>query len=312
MTWPIALVGGGPLAQVVLRVAVPGRGELRAFGPGADELGGPVERCRDLRSAVEGARVIMFAGATTELGSTAEAVGEFTTPDQVAVVPARGVRAGFELPLTTIRKHTCLRRIGIIGGPLHVREIDAEHHVNAVIATRFPEVWEVADLLVDPDRVTVHRSSDVTGVQVAGVYSHIASLVAGMARGLDVGETARGILLAQSLSEARSLGVALGADDRTFASVAGLGELIPRPSGGSDRHLEVGARLGRGASVREAIEGIDAEVEGMSAAEEATVVARDLGIQVPVARAVVAVVDGTASPREAVDGLLRRPLPGDA
>lgn len=313
MSLAIALLGGGPLAQAMLKVAGGGDVSLRAFGPGVealDRLPG-LEVSPDLKTAVEGASVLMFAGPTSELAEAAERCGDFATPDQIAVVPARGVRPGFELPLTTLRKHTCLRRIGIIGGPLHVREIDADHHVNAVIATRFPEVWEMADRLVDPDRVTLHRSTDVTGVQVAGVYSHVASLIAGMARGLEIGETARGILLAQGLSEARALGVALGGEDRTFASVAGLGELIPRPAGGSDRHLEVGERLGRGATVTEAIEGLDAEVEGMGAAEEAAVIARELGVPVPVAEAVVAVVDGHRSPRDVIDGLLRRPLPGD-
>jgi len=310
MSWPIALLGSGPLAEAVLRVGLDRDVEFRAFGPGAERLPGPVRVSSSLQEAVDGARLVMFAGATSELAETARAFGEHAQPDQVALVPARGVREGFELPITTIRKLTCLRKIGIIGGPLHVREIDAEHHVNAVMATRFPEVWDLADQLVDAERVTLHRSSDVIGVQVAGVYSHVASLLAGMARGLEVGETARGILLAQSLSEARSLGVALGADDRTFASVAGLGELIPRPSGGSDRHLEVGHRLGRGASVRDAVANIEGEVEGIGAASEAVTIAKRLGLTVAVAETVVAVVEGGRAPKDAIEALLRRPLPG--
>lgn len=310
MTWTIALLGGGPLAEAMLRVGLNRGVEFRAFGPGTEKLEGPVHVAPDLGEAVRGARLVMFAGATSELAETARAFGEHATPDQIALVPARGVRPGFELPLTTIRDRTCLRKIGIIGGPLHVREIDAEHHVNAVLASRFPEVWELADQLVDADRVTLHRSSDVIGVQVAGVYSHIASLIAGMARGLEIGETARGILLAQSLSEARALGVALGADDRTFATVAGLGELIPRPSGGSDRHLEVGHRLGRGASVTQAVADVEAEVEGIGAAAEALEVAKQHGLTVAVAETVVAVIEGGRAPKEAIDALLRRPLPG--
>ena len=310
MKLSIALLGSGPLAEAVLRVGLDRSVEFRAFGPGAERLEGPVNVASDIGTAVTGARLVMFAGATSELAQAAEAYGEFATPDQIALVPARGVRSGFELPITTIRDRTCLRKIGIIGGPLHVREIDAEHHVNAVLATRFPEVWSLADQLVDADRVTLHRSADVIGVQVAGVYSHIASLIAGMARGLEIGETARGILLAQSLSEARSLGVALGADDRTFATVAGLGELIPRPSGGSDRHLEVGHRLGRGASLAEAVADIEAEVEGIGAAAEAVAIAKRHGLTVAVAETVVAVVEGGQAPKDAIDALLRRPLPG--
>jgi glycerol-3-phosphate dehydrogenase (NAD(P)+) len=308
----IAILGDGPLARAVLRVAKGGGViEMRLFAPNLDP-GDAARACPDIASAVDGAKAVLFAGATAQLAETADAYGAHATPDQIVLLPARGVRAGFELPLTTIRNRTCIRKVGIIGGPLHVRELDADHHVNAVIATRFPEVWSLADHMIDPNRVTLHRSRDVVGVQVAGVYSHIASLVAGMARALEISETARGVLLAQSLSEARRLALSLGADERTFGSVAGLGELIPRPSGGSDRHLEVGARLGRGAPLGDATADIEAEVEGLGAAEEAERLAEQRGLEVPVASAVVRVAAGRASAKEAIHALLRRPLPGAA
>ncbi len=306
----VTLLGIGPLAHAIARMAR-STDQLRLYAPAGGSVAG-LESKADLAEAVDGSSAVVFCGPTDQLWDLAIAYGRVAEPNHIGLVPARGVGPGFELPLTTLRKATCLRKIGILGGPLHVRELDAERHVNVVIATRFPEVPVFARSLVDPGRVTVHHSSDVVGVQVAGVYSHIASLVVGMAHGLGLSDTARGLLLAQSLSEARSIGAVLGADDRTFASVAGLGELIPRPSGGSDRHLEVGRRLAQGASFGDATADLEAEVEGVRAAEEAVRLARAKGLDVPVASAVLAAVQSGRAPHEVVDGLLRRPLPETA
>jgi glycerol-3-phosphate dehydrogenase (NAD(P)+) len=328
------VIGGGRMARAVARVLrVAGadvklwarREEQRAML--AKEIAGLVTT-DEIGAATQDADLIFIAVPADAIGEVAHAYGDFARGDQIVLHASRGVAGGFTLPHQLIRANTCVRKIGVLGGPLHANElasglavadgqsaptsgresIASFRPLAAVLASRFQEVIAELQTLTKGTSVVVHGSKDVIGVEIAGALSNVAAIAAGMSDGLQLGDTPRGVLLTRGLAEAKRLGVALGADAATFAGLAGVGDLIPRRVSSTDRHRVVGAQIASGKPLEEALRAVGGAVEGVLTAREAAVQANKLGLDLPLVRAVDRALSGAVPAREALEEILRLDL----
>ena len=74
------------------------------------------------------------------------------------------------------------------------------------------------------------------------------------------------------------------------------------------RNYGFGLRVGQGQSVAEALAAANGVVEGVFSAEAAVALAKRHGVDMPISRAVHAVVDGGATPQDVITALLARPV----
>ena len=307
----VAILGAGRFARAVARIlgqvgaraSVWARSEASAAA--IIEAADAVEVCTDIGDATKRADVVVFAVPASAIEAVAGLYGPFARGDQIVIHAARGVASGFALPHQLIRSKTCVRKIGALGGPLQAGELGSGRPLAAVLGSRFDEAVDAIRALTRSAPVSVHGSRDIIGVEVAGAVSNVSALAAGMANAIDFGDTARGILLTHGLVEAQRIGCALGADAATFTGLAGVGDLIPRHVSSTDRHLEVGALVARGASLEAALERTPGHVEGVLTAFEADALAKRKNLSVPLVSAVASVLRGQASPEPALERVLR-------
>jgi glycerol-3-phosphate dehydrogenase (NAD(P)+) len=264
-----------------------------------------VEVTEELGRAIEGVELVFLAVPAPSMLEVAEQYGAFAQGDHLVLNASRGVGPGFALPHQMIRAKTCVRKIAAFGGPLHTRELALGRQLSAVLASRYSEPIAAVRDLVRGGPLTIHASKDIVGVEVAGAMSNAAHFAAGMAEALELGETARGVLLTHGLIEARRLGLALGAAPETFSGLAGVGDLIPRKVTSTERHHAVARKFVETGSIEEALKSADGHVEGVSTAREAAKKAAELKLDLPLMRAVAAVIEGEARPREALESILR-------
>ncbi len=145
------------------------------------------------------------------------------------------------------------------------------------------------------------------GAEVGGALKNVIALATGMAQGLGVGDNTRATVIARGLAEITRLGVAMGGEPATFAGLAGLGDLVATCVSPFSRNRTVGEELGKGRSLDEILSSMNMVAEGVRTASTAVELAARYDIQMPIAEAIQAVVDGKASPIDAYRGLLRRP-----
>ncbi len=309
----LTVIGGGPLGRAIARI-LQEAADVHIWARREEtqtQLRDGLQHTTvhdDFGTALKDAKVVILAVPADQLLDVCERYGEFALGDQVVLTAARGVGPGFQLPHEMIRARTCVRKIGILGGPIHARELAKGRRINAVLASRYPEVQDWVLKLTKASPIALHRSRDIIGVQVAGAISNVSSLAAGMADALELGDTARGVLLTHGLVDAKKIGVALGASERTFGGLAGIGELIPRHVTSMDRHLNLGAQLARGESLETALGTIDGHVEGVLTAREAMKLAEAKGLELLLVRAVAQVLDGQIGAREALEDVLHSNL----
>lgn len=287
----IAVLGAGKLGAAVAvllanaghSVAIWARRANAAQALAAAAPGSKV--ARDIASACEGTALVCFCVPAQALREVARAAGEVAHGDQIALHGCRGVEDGFTLPHEIIRAESCIKKIGVLGGPLYLDDAERGRPLVAVLGSRFDEVQRHIKRLTAGTQVRIHSTRDVIGVEVCGAVSNVAQIAAGLAEGCGLGATDQGLLLTRGLVEAMRIGLALGAERGTFTGLAGVGDLIPRPVTTMRKHRKLGQQIGEGADAAAAIAG-HPDLEGLRTAREARLLGQRLGLSLPLIDAV--------------------------
>ena len=132
------------------------------------------------------------------------------------------------------------------------------------------------------------------------------AIATGISDGLGLGLNARAALVTRGLAEITRFGVALGARSDTFMGLAGVGDLILTCTGDLSRNRRVGFALASGRSLADITHDLGHVAEGVPTAQEVARRAGEMNVEMPITRAVVAVLNGKISPRDAVGQLMSR------
>jgi glycerol-3-phosphate dehydrogenase (NAD(P)+) len=112
------------------------------------------------------------------------------------------------------------------------------------------------------------------------------------------------------LAEIARLGVALGAQPKTFAGLSGIGDLITTCISPYGRNRAVGEAVGRGQRLADVLAGMVMVAEGVDASRAVRALARKSGVEMPITEKVYQVLFRGKDPLRAVtDLMLRRPKP---
>ena len=152
----------------------------------------------------------------------------------------------------------------------------------------------------------VYTNPDLLGVELAGAVKNIIAIAAGIIDGLDAGSNAKSALLARGLAEITRLGRRDGGHPRDVLRRRGRGRprddvLLPR---GAQPLVRRGA--GRGAALDEHLGSTDSVVEGVATTRSVMDLAARSRVEMPIARAVHAVLFEKLDPVDAVAMLMSR------
>ena len=236
-----------------------------------------VERAKELGSVLDGSHIVVHA------------IGSFAAPGREAGLPAHErVSEVLELGLPTLK-------IGVIAGPALPADLAAGEFSSVVVASRFDEaVHEARRLLNAPPALRVYSSKDLAGVELASALSGAYTVALGLCDGLDMGAGPRAVLVTRVVAEASRLIQAAGAEGRTFAGLAGLGNLLVRGGQrGGSQDYQLGRRLAEGANPADG-----ERTEGSRAALAGATLADRLRVRMPVLSGVAAVLAGRAEARD--------------
>jgi glycerol-3-phosphate dehydrogenase (NAD(P)+) len=283
--------------------------------PGAP-LPEPLEPTGDLRRLATEARFVILAVTSTNVRDRARELGDVLDGSHIVVHAIGALAAPSILPgrsasdpgependrVSRVMEHALpTLKIGALAGPALPDDLAESKYASMVVASAFDEVvGEGRRLLNTPPALRVYGSRDLVGVELASALSGAYTIALGMSDGLGAGAGTRAVLITRALAEASRLGIAAGAEARTFTGLAGLGNLLVRASDRSAEY-QLGRRLADGSTAgtapdRTSIEG--AQTEGARAALAGVDLAGQLRVRVPVLQAVAAVLLGTLEPRQ--------------
>ena len=155
-------------------------------------------------------------------------------------------------------------------------------------------------------RLRIYANDDLIGAEVGGAVKNVLAIAAGISDGLGLGLNARAALITRGLAEIVRFGMVLGARRETFMGLAGMGDLILTCTGDLSRNRRVGLALATGRPLATITGELGHVAEGVTSAHEVSRRATALGVDMPITRAVCAVLDGRASAASAVEQLMGR------
>jgi glycerol-3-phosphate dehydrogenase (NAD(P)+) len=199
---------------------------------------------------------------------------------------------------------------GVLSGPSFADEVARGRPTALVAASTHAAVRELLVAAFHSDKLRIYENDDVAGVEVGGAVKNVLAIATGLCDGLGLGLNARAALITRGLAEMTRLGAALGAHAETFMGLSGLGDLVLTATGDLSRNRRVGLLLAQGQSLEEATASLGHVAEGVHCARAVVARGERLGVDMPIARAVVGLLCGQLKPQAAVAQLMARdPVP---
>jgi glycerol-3-phosphate dehydrogenase (NAD(P)+) len=233
-------------------------------------------------------------------------------------VPVSWLCKGFEAPPQNdpqafgLLAHEVLAQVapdlsaGVLSGPSFAPEVALGQPTALVAASPHAAVRQaLVDALHGPS-VRVYANEDIVGVEVGGAVKNVLAIATGLCDGLSLGLNARAALITRGLAEMTRLGLALGARPETFMGLSGLGDLVLTATGDLSRNRRVGMLLAQGKTLQQAVDSLGHVAEGVYSARTVARRAAHLGVDMPITRATVALLDGEITPAAAVALLMGR------
>jgi glycerol-3-phosphate dehydrogenase (NAD(P)+) len=195
--------------------------------------------------------------------------------------------------------------VGVLTGPNLAREIIQGQAAASVMAMEDEIIVRELQQLFHSGLFRVYTNTDLVGCELGGVLKNIIAIAVGMGDGQGAGDNTRSALITRGLAEIIRLGVAMGGRPETFAGLAGMGDLIATCTSAQSRNHHVGFELGKGRSLEEIIEEMVMVAEGVKSAPTVMALGKKYGVEMPITRDVLSVLEGERTPRLAFRGLLK-------
>ena len=259
-----------------------------------------------LEEAVASADVLVMAVPSHGFRSVLEEAAPHVRPWVPVVSLVKGLEQGTRKRMTEVVCDVLPGHpAGVLSGPNLAREILGGCAAAAVVAMADDAVAEALQALFRTTLFRVYTTHDVVGAELAGALKNVFAIAAGMAVGLGTGDNTRAMVVTRSLAELTRLGEAMGGDPRTFAGLAGMGDLIATCVSPLSRNRYVGEQLALGRTLSEITTEMNMVAEGVKTCRVVMELAEEYGVHMPIAAEVDAVVNGGRTVEEAYRGLAR-------
>lgn len=223
--------------------------------------------------------------------------------------PHRAVAACKGVDLNTLRGPTALiteawpdATAAILSGPSFAADIAAGLPTALSIGCAADDIGTLLQADLATPTLRLYRTTDVAGVELGGALKNVIAIACGAAIGAGLGESARAALMTRGMAEIMRLAPALGARRETLMGLSGLGDLALTCASPQSRNFALGQAIGSGAPRP------GGTTEGAATAEAALRLATQHGIDMPITRAVAALVANRLSVKDAMTELLTRDL----
>jgi len=264
---------------------------------------------KDIETVCQNMDILLFAVPSPFVRATARRARPYIRAGQIIVDVAKGIEADTLLTMTQIiadelRDPTV--KLVALSGPTHAEEVAMDLPTTIVSACEDPVTAQYVQDVFFNTCMRVYTNEDVLGVELCGAMKNIIALAAGVSAGLGYGDNAKAALITRGMAEITRLGMAMGCREQTFAGLAGIGDLIVTATSMHSRNNRCGMLLGKGIAPEEAVKQVGMVVEGINAIPAAMRLMEKYNVDMPIVRAVNAIVNEGATAESTVAMLMAR------
>lgn len=273
------------------------------------EFPASVSLTQDVHAAIERADVVLLVIPTQKLRSAVELLAD-RLRGRIVITATKGIEIGTSLLPSQILEDVLGEHddtpIGVLSGPNLAMEVALGKPGTTVVASTNLEAASKVQSMFMGETFRVYTASDVIGVQFGGALKNIIAIGAGIGDGLDAGDNAKAAFMTRGIAEIARLGVHFGAEPLTFAGLSGIGDLICTCSSSLSRNHRVGEGIASGIPLEEILASMTEVAEGVDTTRATVQLARESGVEMPIAEEMYRVLFEGKSPVDAVRALMVR------
>ena len=247
----------------------------------------------DPAQALAGAELVVLAVPAQTLRANLASWSGLLPAGALVVSLMKGIELGSCLRMSEVIAQVtgmASDRIAVVSGPNLAWEIARRQPAATVVACTDEGAAGQLQKACHTGYFRPYTSPDVVGCELGGAVKNVVALAVGIAVGMGLGDNTRAMLMTRGLAETSRLGAALGADQHTFAGLAGLGDLVASCSSPLARNRTFGERLGRGTRLDEVIASTTQTAEGVKSSQSVLELARRHGVEMPITEVIAAVL----------------------
>jgi glycerol-3-phosphate dehydrogenase (NAD(P)+) len=262
----------------------------------------------DLR-AVAAADAILMVAPAQHVRSVGARLAADLKPGTPVVICAKGLeQATGKLMGTVLAEVLPAAMQAVLSGPSFAADVARGLPAALTLAAASEDLGQRLVAAIGSRSFRLYWSSDCIGVELGGALKNVLAIAAGIVDGKGLGASAHAALVTRGFAEMRRFGAALGARFETLAGLSGLGDLLLTCGSPQSRNMSLGRALGQGQKLADILGARRSVAEGVFTAAAVVRVAAEKGVEMPIAEAVHAIVEGRIGVDEAIDGLLSRPF----
>ena len=260
-------------------------------------------------AALDGADLVVFAVPAQTLRSCLASWAPLIPPGALLVSLLKGVELGTCKRMSEVIMEVLgvpASRVAVVSGPNLAREIAQRQFAASVVACADESGARLLQSACHTRYLRAYWNTDVIGCELGGTVKNVIAIAVGMAISLGLGDNTKAMTITRGLAEMARLGEAMGAGFRTFAGLAGMGDLVATCSSPLSRNRTFGEHLGQGMTAEQARAVTSQTAEGVTSYAPVLELARKFGVEMPITETVAAVINGKLSVGDAAASLLSR------
>jgi len=261
-----------------------------------------------LEDALKNTRFVLNVVPTQFARPVFSRAAEFIPKDSVIISASKGVEHGTLLTLSSILKEITGRQVAALSGPSFAVEVAKKLPTAVTIAADDREACILLQDIFSAEYFRVYTSQDVIGVELGGALKNVMAIASGISDGLGLGSSARAALITRGLAEMTRLGIVMGADEKTFSGLSGLGDLVLTCTGRLSRNYSVGYKLGTGEQLSDITSNMKTVAEGIATSKSAFELSIKYSVEMPIVEQIYMVINEGKNPLDAVKELMTRNL----
>jgi glycerol-3-phosphate dehydrogenase (NAD(P)+) len=285
--------------------------ENKIFLPGV-LLSDNIYPSNDIEAVVRGKDLVLMVVPSHVMRETASKIREHISRETIIVSASKGIENKTHLTMSGVLREifqeTSEDSFAVISGPSFAGEVVRNVPTVIAVASKNQNVAGFVQHVFATPYFRVYTNNDMIGVELGGSVKNVIAIASGIIDGLGLGLNTRAALITRGLTEMRRLGLKLGANPRTFAGIAGVGDLVLTCTGDVSRNHTVGKKIGEGLKLNEILSEMRMVAEGIKTAKSVYNLSRKLGVEMPISHEVYYVLYDELSPKEAVRRLMTRDL----
>ncbi len=222
-----------------------------------------------LEEALKKARYIVNAVPAQYTRSIFKEVLPYIIDEAIIISVAKGIERGTLLTVSSILKELSAHPVAVLSGPSFAKEVIKKLPTAVTLATENIHTGVLLQEIFNVNHFRVYTHDDLLGVELGGSLKNVMAIASGIADSLGLGNNARASLITRGLIEMTRLGIAMGAKERTFSGLSGIGDLVLTCSSPLSRNYTVGVKLGQGMKLKDILTQMRSVAEGVPTAESA-------------------------------------------